>query len=71
MDEVIKQWHKLFQGYALSQRYLNGEDFSESILAALKERAEVWRKRLIHLTPLILKAPSLLIFFKRSDPVII
>ena len=50
MDDVIKQWHKLFQGYALSQRYLNGEDLSESILAALKERTEVWRKRLMDIS---------------------
>ena len=50
MDEIIQQWHKLFQGYALSQRYLNGEVLSESILAALKERSEVWRKRLMDIS---------------------
>jgi len=50
MDAVIKQWHKLYQGYAISQRYLNGESLSKSELAALNAKAELWRKRLMDIS---------------------
>lgn len=50
MDDVINQWHLLFQGYALSQRYLSGENLSESELAALNDKANLWRKRLMDIS---------------------
>jgi len=50
MDEVIKQWHKLYKGYAISQRYLSGESLCKSELIALNEKAELWRQRLMDIS---------------------
>lgn len=50
LDDVIKQWHQLFQGYAISQRYLNGERLCESELRALSNKAELWRQRLMDIS---------------------
>jgi len=50
LDDVIHQWHQLFQGYAISQRYLNGEPLSESELRALSHKVELWRERLMDIS---------------------
>ena len=46
-DEIIKRWHQLYGGFALSQRYLSGTTLGKAELATLNERAEVWREHLI------------------------
>jgi len=50
MDEVIHQWHKLFSGYAISQRYLSGQTLSEPELTALNIKANLWRDRLMDIS---------------------
>ncbi|QCF25354.1 transposase [Hydrocarboniclastica marina] len=44
--EVIDQWHKLFKGSFLSQRYCRGELLGRAELNALHQQVEVWRGRL-------------------------
>jgi len=49
-EEVITQWHKLYKGNPLSQRYLQGAVLSKAEHNALKEQLEVWRKRLMDIS---------------------
>ena len=44
--EVIEQWHGLFNGTLLSQRFLNDEPLSKAEWLLLQERVECWRERL-------------------------
>ena len=50
MDDVINQWHLLFSGHALSQRYLNGEPLGKAELATLKEITDLWCDRLMDIS---------------------
>lgn len=50
MDDIIHQWHMLFSGYAISQRYLSGQALSDSELAALNDKAKIWRTRLMDIS---------------------
>ena len=45
-DEVIEQWHKIYQGNFLSQRFTKNEALSKAELILLKRMAERWRERL-------------------------
>jgi len=49
-DEVIQNWHKLYKGNALSQRYRQGASLSKAEHSALKEQVEVWRQRLMSIS---------------------
>jgi len=49
-DQVIHNWHKLYKGNALLQRYLQGADLSKAERNALKEQVEVWRERLMSIS---------------------
>ena len=49
-NEVIHNWHQLYKGNTLSQRYLQGADLSKAELNALKEYVEVWRERLMSIS---------------------
>jgi len=49
-DEVIHKWLQLYKGDVLSQRYLQGAILSNAEHSALKERVEVWRKRLMSIS---------------------
>jgi len=49
-DEVITQWHQLYKGNLLSQRYLQSDILSKTERNALKEQLEVWRKRLMDIS---------------------
>ena len=44
--EVVEQWHKLFKGTLLTQRYVQGGVVEPYELAALNECIEVYRQRL-------------------------
>jgi len=44
--DVIEQWHRLFKGHLLSQRYIQGESFTRAELNALDELVGIWRHRL-------------------------
>lgn len=44
--DVIGQWHQLFNGSFLSQRYCRGEAMGQAELNALHQQVEVWRDRL-------------------------
>jgi REP element-mobilizing transposase RayT len=46
LDEVLEQWHQLFNGSCLSQRYRQGQSLGKTELDALHQQAEVWRQRL-------------------------
>lgn len=50
MDDVIYQWHQLFSGHALSQRYVRGEQLSKAELATLENMVNVWRVRLMDIS---------------------
>ena len=50
MDDVINQWHLLFSGHALSQRYLKGESLENAELATLEEITDLWRERLMNIS---------------------
>ena len=45
-EEVIEQWHKIYQGNFLSQRFMKNELLSKAELNLLKKSAELWRERL-------------------------
>jgi REP element-mobilizing transposase RayT len=49
-DAVIKQWHQLFSGNALSQHYIAGKHMGKVELDTLKEQVEVWRLRLMDIS---------------------
>jgi hypothetical protein len=44
--EVIKRWHRLFNGNAYSQRYVQGESLSPVEQQVLDRSVELWRARL-------------------------
>ncbi|VAW70962.1 Mobile element protein, partial [hydrothermal vent metagenome] len=46
-DEVIHQWHKVYSGHALSQRYLRNDKMGKAEMARLKEMVKEWRDRLM------------------------
>ena len=50
MDEVIKQWHQLFNGCVLSKRYVRGEALGQAELKVLNEVVEQWRSRLMDIS---------------------
>ena len=45
-EEVIEQWHKIYQGNFLSQRFVKNETLSKAELNLLKKSTELWRERL-------------------------
>jgi len=49
-DEVINQWHQLFKGSALSQRYLQGNKMCKAERDTLKEQVELWREQLMDIS---------------------
>jgi len=49
-DEVISQWHKLFAGSFLSQRYISGHTLSKAELNRLNEYVALWRKQLMDIS---------------------
>lgn len=50
MAMVIHQWHQLFNGTLLSQRFNRGETLNKSELLALKKTVKTWRKRLLDIS---------------------
>jgi len=50
LDEVIEQWHQLFSGNLLSQRYKHGETLSTAESSALNQCVETWRERLMDIS---------------------
>lgn len=49
-DEVIHQWHQLFNGCVLSQRYLNNENLGQAELKVLSDVVNKWRRRLMDIS---------------------
>ena len=49
-DEVIHQWHQLFKGCVLSQRYLNNENLGQAELKVLSDVVNKWRLRLMDIS---------------------
>jgi REP element-mobilizing transposase RayT len=50
VHEVIEQWHRLFRGSVLSQRFDDGEVLSKAELNALSVQVEEWRQRLMSIS---------------------
>ena len=48
--EVVEQWHRLFKGSLLSQRFYQGELLSKAERDALSEQINEWRHRLISIS---------------------
>jgi len=48
--DVIEQWHQLFSGNFLSQRYQRSETLSGAESTALSECVETWRSRLMDIS---------------------
>ena len=48
--EVIVRWHQVFQGHALSKRFLAEEKLSESEQQTLQELVHTWRQRLMSIS---------------------
>ncbi|MES9900759.1 MAG: transposase [Sedimenticola sp.] len=46
LHEVIEQWHGLFNGNSLSQRFLRNEPMCKAELGQVERLAECWRERL-------------------------
>ncbi|PKG58839.1 transposase [Shewanella sp. GutDb-MelDb] len=44
--EVVEQWHKLFNGTALTQKFAKGEVIDECMVTALKHLIAIYRSRL-------------------------
>ena len=50
-DDVVRRWHRLFNGTRLSQRYQHARDtLSASERALVRELSEVWRERLTNVS---------------------
>ena len=49
-DEVIHQWHQLFNECVLSQRYLTGENLGQAELKVLSDVVKEWRQRLMDIS---------------------
>lgn len=50
LRKVVERWHQLYQGSALSQRFLRGEALGDPELDRLAEVAESWRARLMDIS---------------------
>ena len=50
VPEVIDHWHRLFNGSALSQRFVEGKALGQAERDALSEQVNVWRERLMSLS---------------------
>lgn len=48
--EVMEQWHRLFKGSFLSQRFVDGESLSTAERNALSDQIEEWRSRLMSIS---------------------
>ncbi len=48
--EVCNQWHQLFSGFSLSNRYLAGESLSNTEDQQLNLKVEEWRQRLMDIS---------------------
>ena len=48
--EVISQWHSLFKGTVLTQRYLADENLSKAEIKAIQRKTDQWRERLISIS---------------------
>ena len=48
--QIITQWHRLFTGSPLSQRYLRGESLSKIELSVLDKDVIKWRQRLMDIS---------------------
>ncbi len=46
MNEVIEHWYRLYKRNVIVDRYLNGEEMSESQLKAVNSLVDLWRQRL-------------------------
>jgi len=46
MSEILKRWHRLYQGTLLSQKYLREDKLTKSELFTLEETTEIYRQRL-------------------------
>ncbi|NVK38654.1 MAG: transposase [Gammaproteobacteria bacterium] len=50
LEDVIKHWHQLYKGHALSQRFELGENLTQAEFAKLSEIVETWRERLMDIS---------------------
>lgn len=50
MNEVINQWHQLFSGNMLSQRYIQGASLGKAENKRLEDFVSLWRKRLMDIS---------------------
>ncbi len=48
--QVVEQWHQLFKGSLLSQRFVDGEILSTAERDALSDQIEEWRSRLMSIS---------------------
>ena len=48
--EVVKQWHQVFGGTLLTQRFANGEDIEHYFIDLLDERISEYRQRLTNIS---------------------
>jgi len=45
-EEVVRRWHRLYQGTLLSQKYQRGDTLSKGELTSLEETVTIYRQRL-------------------------
>ncbi|NQY38248.1 MAG: transposase, partial [Alteromonadaceae bacterium] len=50
IEEVIHQWHQLFNGTLFTQKYINGDKLSKEIINCVIETAEIYRQRLMDIS---------------------
>jgi hypothetical protein len=46
MKQVVRRWHRLYQGTLLSQKYQRGDALSKGELISLEEIVTIYRQRL-------------------------
>ncbi len=50
VEDVIRRWHKIYNGTFLSKRYTAGHALSDGEMAVVKRDAAVWKERLISIS---------------------
>ncbi len=50
LEEVVRRWHRVYNGTFLSQRYMAGQELTKAEMSIVQRDAAVWKERLISIS---------------------